>query len=1022
MTVMLNGHKFKCLIDTGSACTLVRRCVATKIGLHIENSHSMLRSFSGNYVAVAGAVNIKVRVGQPCATIRAMVVNDEHMIHDCIVGRDFLNLPNVMLLKTNERVSVCELGDIKQISEVERQEAHVNDELQLNFGENINNEDKAKCKELILEFKDRLSNSLATMGKTEAAKLEIKLTTQEPIACSPHRMPTTEKNILRGIIDELLSNNIVRESTSSYASPVLLVKKKTGDYRLCIDYRRLNAITVKDRYPLPLIDEQLDRLGGNGEGLKYKYFTALDMFSGFYQVPVDENSVNKTAFITPDSHYEFLRMPFGLCNSPSVFQRLMNNVLGPLKNSVAFPYMDDVIIPSTSIEEGLHRLRLVLETLRKHNLTLKISKCTFFSTKIDYLGREISEEGIRPGRVKTEAILKMKAPKTVKQVRQFVGLSGYFRKFIEGYSKLVEPLTRLTRKDSKWCWGKEQEAAFERIKRLLTSRPVLSVFDPTLPTELHTDASSIALGAILLQTHDKEQKVVAYFSKQTTSDQRHYHSYELETMAVVYALQHFRVYLLGLHFTIVTDCNALRTTFTKKDLVPRVGRWWLQVQEFTFDIKYRPGARMPHVDALSRYPITVEVNQVDITESDWILAAQLQDDQLSKVNKILSVGVRSPETEQCFQQYVLKRGIVYRKLTGGKSVWAVPHAARWQIVRLCHDQAGHLSIEHTLRRIQLNYYFPKMRRFVTKYVKGCLNCAYYKNCPSKRQGKLHPIEKVAVPFHTVHIDHVGPFETSRSGKKYLLVIVDAFTKFTIIEAVKSTKVKPVVQVLQNMMCIFGVPNRIISDRGSCFTSRTFRMFCESYAIKHVLNAVATPRANGQCERYNKTIVTMLATTTVEGESDRWDTHVKKLQSAMNTSFNKSINTTPVQALFGYQARPMAEAALLNSLEDVADRVDLQSLRLHIKDHITDDQRKQKERYDKRRRRAERYELGDLVLVQITSEASTGSSRKLLPKFKGPFQVVRVMLNDRYEVEDMREQRRHQRTVVAVDRMKRWITL
>lgn len=1021
MNVILNGKRFKCLVDTGSACTIIRQGVATKLGLEPAGIKSVLRSFSGHCVSSAGVINVNVRIGQPCATIQAVVVDDDFIIHDCIIGRDFLNLPDVMLLKIGAEVRVCKLGNMKEICELECSDIR-QVERQLTLGESITEEDKVKCQELMAEFKDRISNSMATIGKTDAAKLEIKLVTQEPIACSPYRMPLVEKRILRDIIGDLLVNGIIRESTSSYASPILLVKKKTGDYRMCVDYRRLNAITVKDKYPLPLIDDQLDRLGGNEDGRRYKYFTVLDLFSGFYQVPVDQDSVDKTAFVTPDGHYEFLRMPFGLCNSPSVFQRLMTNVLGSLKNSVAFSYMDDVIIPSTTIAEGLQRLRLVLEALRKHNLTLKITKCSFFSTKIEYLGREISEEGIKPGQAKIEAILKMIVPNTVKQVRQFLGLAGYFRKFVKNYSKVVTPLTQLTRKDSKWCWGAEQEAAFETIKRVLTTRPVLAIFDPTLPTELHTDASSMAVGAILLQLHDGVQRVVAYFSKQTTMEQRQYHSYELETMAVVYALHHFRVYLLGLHFTVVSDCNALRTTFAKRDLIPRVGRWWLQVQEFTFDIKYRPGSRMPHVDALSRYPVMVEVDQVDITEGDWILSAQLQDDKLARVHKILLARVENSETKQYFQKYELKQGKVYRKMPKGKSVWAVPHAARWQIVRLCHDQVGHLSIEHTLRRIQMNYYFPKMRRFVTKYIRACLNCAYYKNCPGKKQGKLHPIEKVSVPFHTVHLDHVGPFETSRSGNKYLLVIVDGFTKFTIIEAVKSTKVRPVIKTLQRVMCIFGVPVRIISDRGSAFTSQAFRLFCETYAIRHVLNAVATPRGNGQCERYNKTIVSMLATTCVNDEGNLWDTQVKELQSAMNTSFNKSINSTPVQALFGYQARPMAEATLLNSVNDVADRIDLKKLRSRIKEHIDDDQRKQKERYDRNRRNAERYEVGDLVLVQITGEASTGLSKKLLPKFKGPFRVVKVLFNDRYEVEDLRERRHNQRTVVAVDRVKRWIAL
>lgn len=1027
MNVVLNGKKYKCLVDTGSSCTLIRRCVSENLGLEVQNNNiQILKSFTGNSITSAGTVNVHVRLGQPSAMLNVIVVNDSQMTHDCIVGRDFIDLPNVMLLKIGMDVTVRELStNIKPVCDFECFEIGIKDEDKINYGE-ITDKQRLQCEDLLSEFSDRISKCMSELGKTDAAKMEIKMLTDEPVVYRPYRLPLAEKEILRGIIDELLCNNIIRESTSAYSSPVLLVKKKTGDVRMCVDYRRLNALIVKDQMAFPLIDEQLDLLGKDEHGDKYEFFTALDLASGFYQVPMDENSIDKTAFITPDSHYEFLRMPFGLCNAPSVFQRLMNNVLGSLKNKIAFPYMDDVIIPSTTVEEGLRRLRLVFEAFRKHNLTIKLSKCSFFHKQIDYLGREISADGIKPGKRKIEAILRMDEPKTVKQVRQFLGLSGYFRKFVKNYSGIVEPLTRLTRKDSKWCWQAEQQEAFKTVKAALVSRPVLAIFDHSLPTELHTDASSSAVAAILFQTHDGVQRVVAYFSKKTTIDQRQYHSYELETMAVVYALHHFRVYLLGINFTVITDCSAIKTAFSKKDLLPRIGRWWLQVQEFTFDIKHRPGTRMPHVDALSRLPIVdgIDINQVDITEGDWIKAAQMQDEQLSRIHKILKVAEKNSETKQYFREYELKDEKLYRKLQDGRKLWAVPKLARWQILKLCHDKAGHMGVENTLKRIQLNYWFPKMRRFVTKYINACLNCAYYKNTTIKNRGKLHPIEKQPIPFHTIHLDHVGPFETSKSGNKFLLVIVDGFTKFTIIEAVKSTKVKPVIRALQTAMCIFGVPARIISDRGTAFTSKTFRIFCESYAIKHILNAVASPRSNGQCERYNGTIVNMLATTSVEDKGDTWDLHVKNIQSALNTSFNKSINTTPVQALFGYQTRPMAEGSLLNSLQTVVDRINISELRDKVKDHITQDQQRQKARYDKHRREAERFQVGDLVRVLITSYANTGVSKKLLPKFKGPFRVVKVLFNDRYELEDLREgaRRRNIRMVVAADKLQKWITL
>jgi len=289
---------------------------------------------------------------------------------------------------------------------------------------------------------------------------------------------------------------------------------------------------------------------------------------------------------------------------------------------------------------------------------------------------------------------------------------------------------------------------------------VLAIFNPEVPAEVHTDASAIGVGAILLQPVDGKMVAVAYYSRQTTADQRCYHSYELETMAVVFALRYFRVYLLGVKFKVVTDCNTLRTTFTKRDLLPRIGRWWLEVQEYTFEIEYRAGTRMTHIDALSRNPspISLEVLQIDVTEGDWILAAQLQDEQLLRIRKIV-MDKKTSETKHYFKEYFIKEDKIYKRLDEKTQAWVVPRVARLEICRLCHDDAGHLGVEKILERIKRNYWFAGMRRFITKYVNACLSCAYYKNTTGKKQCKLNNIEKIPVPFHTVHVDHVGPFET-----------------------------------------------------------------------------------------------------------------------------------------------------------------------------------------------------------------------------------------------------------------------
>lgn len=897
----------------------------------------------------------------------------------------------------------------------------------LNVGADLTKEQIEKLKILLKMYETCFSNNLSDLGFTNVVQMEIVLNDSQPVVYRPYRLSYPEKELVRSMVQEMIDADIVCESNSAYASPILLVKKKTGEKRLCVDYRALNNKTRKEHYPLPLIDDQLDRLAG------HTLFISLDLASGYYQLAVAEQSQDKTSFVTPDGQYNFKRMPFGLANAPSVFQRAMNKVLGKLPYIII--YMDDVLIPAHTFEEGLFRLEDVLKLLQEAGLTLKLKKCFFFEKEIDFLGFRVSSEGIKPGSKKTLAITKFPLPKNVHDVRRFLGLTSFFRRFVKNFAFLARPLTDLLSSKFEWRWTDEHTKAFNALKDRLVEQPILALYDPKLETELHTDASKIGVAGILMQRgRDSLLRPVAYYSRKTTNDEQKLHSFELETLAVIASLQRFRVYLLGLKFKIVTDCGALRTTMTKRDLIPRISRWWVQFQEYDCEIEYRPGTRMAHVDALSRGPVTeptprddshvIDVLNVDV--KDWIATVQENDDEIKRIKQILQ-DETTRYVADVRKNYLLKGEHVYRQLESGLR-WVVPRGVRWQVLRMNHDDVGHFGFEKTLSRIQSTYWFPKMRRFTKKYVSACLECAHHKAPGGAKEGMLHPIPKMEIPFHTLHADHLGPFVRSKKGNMYILVIIDAFTKYINIRAVRDTKTATAIKVFKEHFGYFGVPTRLITDRGSCFTSSKFKEFTEKIGIKHILNAVATPRANGQVERFNRTISDALSTKCHNKNENTWDLYLGDIQLGINTTINKTTGKSPSEILFGCKLVSPTENVLSDIITEVSERVsgdELMQLRSTAGDKIRKQQADSKVQFDKHRKKASSYNVGDLVRIErsVNDKDHIGKSKKLIPKFHGPYRIVKILPNDRFLVEDTpltKKGNKRYENIIALDKIHPWL--
>lgn len=467
----------------------------------------------------------------------------------------------------------------------------------------IGTEEHKNIIELLSQFGDCFAANTQELGRTDLVKMPIKLTTDQPVFRRPYRLSHTEQEIVKSKISDLLSAGIIKESQSSYASPVVLVKKKNGDSRLCVDYRALNAITVRDRHPLPNIDDQVSKLAG------MNYFTSLDLAQGYHQLLILPEDTHKTAFVIPQGHYEYNRVPFGLANAPSVFMRLMNKIINSInnpsdikssslsqQNPEILAFLDDLLLPSIDVPTGIELLKKVLVKLRSENLKLNMQKCSFLKNTITYLGHEISPGSIQPGELKLSAVSQFPTPRNVHEIRQFIGLCSYFRKFIANFALIARPLTELTKKNAIWTWDEIQSKSFYELKQKLCSKPLLAIYDSKLTTEIHTDACKLGIAGMLLQKqNDDSLRPVMYFSRVTSREESVYYSNELETLAVVESLRRFRVYIVGKQVRVVTDCTAVRDTLTKRDLIPRIARWWLLIQEYDISIDYRPGDRMQHI-------------------------------------------------------------------------------------------------------------------------------------------------------------------------------------------------------------------------------------------------------------------------------------------------------------------------------------------------------------------------------------------------------------------------------------------
>ncbi|EGD79431.1 hypothetical protein PTSG_12973 [Salpingoeca rosetta] len=578
----VNGDRISALIDTGASVTLMSSDVYRR-GRDgpLNSSDAVLRTADQGVLKVLGTTDCLFTIGT--AQLRHSVIVVDRLAHAVLLGADILSAMRA-LVDVADRCLILPEGNAVQadVNAVDTADAPTQVAASM-----LSRGQQHQLQRLLEEFKDAFAKPGEPLTKAMLPSMRIETGDTPPVARRPYRLSHHESEVVERIVKDHIAAGIVRPSFSPWASPVILIKKKTGEYRLVVDYRRLNAVSVPDAYPLPRLDDTLEAMAGA------KFFSSLDLASAYHQVPLHPDDCSKTAFVTKNGVFEYTVVPFGLRNAPGHFQRCINTVLADVAG--VSMYLDDIVIFSPTFDAHLATLRTVLERLRAVNLQLRRDKCSFIQDELEYLGHLVSKHGVKPNPAKIDAIFSMPAPKDVRELRAFLGMAGFYRRFVDKFAEIGAPLYALLRDGTEFKFGEPQQVAFRRLKAALASSPVLVYPDFARPFTLATDASGVGLGAVLQQRQDGDGKLrpVAFISRVLNKAERKYSVTEQECLALVWAVKKFRPYLHGQRFTVVTDHRALQWLRNLKDPTGRLGRWALALQDMDFDVVHKPGTENP---------------------------------------------------------------------------------------------------------------------------------------------------------------------------------------------------------------------------------------------------------------------------------------------------------------------------------------------------------------------------------------------------------------------------------------------
>lgn len=967
VNISVLGSNFRCLLDSGANISVAGKGGSRflrSLGLKCDTRFmSSINTADCTSHLIEGVFYVPIEYRDETHLISVFSVPSLPL--DIVMGINFFKKFNVLLYLNENGWSCASLSSVNSINRI------------ISF-DDLGQREKCQLQSIVAQFKEIGGEKL---GRTSLYTHVINTGNALPIKQRGYAVSPAVEKRFGAELKRMIDLGVVEHSISPWCSPAVLVKKADGRDRLCVDSRKLNAVTVRDSYPLPRVSEILDRLG------RSRFLSKIDLKDFFWQIPLSEDSKQKTAFSVPGHGlYQFTRLPFGLHNSAQAAQRLMNSVFGHTDNHI-FAYLDDIIIVSETFDDHLRDLEFVLERLKYAGLTINCQKSSFCVPTLKYLGYVLDQGGLRTDPDKVDVIVNYPRPVNFTELKRFIGIASWYRRFVRNFASIAAPLHDLTKDKkgkAKLEWDTKADKAFIDLKNDLVSTPLLTIPDFNETFSIHCDASDIGLGAVICQGLNDQP--IAFASRKLKGAETRYSVTERECLAVVFAIQKFRPYIEGYHFKIYTDHSSLIWLFRQENPPGRLARWIMGLSQYDFEIHHRKGDQNIVPDALSRLPFSQSIDLISFDvkpEDSWYIR------MLAKVSL-------SPKR---FCDWRLVNDRLYFRFKSDQhrppgDPWrlVIPESARKLALGEAHDcpTSGHQGAKRTKYKLLQRYYWPGAGKDAEDYVKRCQKCKEVKQPTTKRAGFMGKFKHASIPFQMISMDLLGPLPRSTQQNAFILVICDWVTKWSMLFPIRHATASKVVELVENRWFnIYGIPETIIMDNGKQFSGKEFGRLAEKYGIQRLwFNARYHPQ-NNPTERVNKVIGNMLRAY-VKDNHRHWDKHIGDIGVSLRTAVSEVTGFTPYYLTFGrefsYSAsdfsayieqedpsliRP-ARAEFLKNFSQIYEEVFKRMKMAHDRN---------KKYYDQNKRLMV-FNVGDTVYKHnfVLSDAANYFSAKLAPKY------------------------------------------